>query len=428
MTDITWYEAAAYAEFAGKRLPTIFEWEKAARDGIYTSKEGVVLPWGLAATGQTDMLRANLNGQGPAPVNSFEFGLSPFGCYNMAGNVKEWCLNEMTGGYAAPGGSWQDQIYLFAQFAAFDGFYSSDALGFRCIKASGSAGDQSAIRIDVDKRTPTYKPVDERTFKGFLSHYKYDKSPIHADIIESRQTPDWTRQKLSFTGPRGDQVLAYLYLPLRAARPYQCLIYVPSSGMFLGETVVGQVQFVLAPHIKSGRAVLSVVLKGMTEREWGPEYLRPATNSVQFREEMVLHATELRMGIDYLETREEIDKSKLVYFGMSWGAGSRLGFAALDERFRAVVFLGGGIDERVKPTLPEADNINFAPFIKTPKLMVNGKYDEEHNWFTRGLPLYNLLKEPKKLVLLPGGHLPSAELRVPVINAWLDETLGPVKF
>ena len=59
---------------------------------------------------------------------------------------------------------------------------------------------------------------------------------------------------------------------------------------------------------------------------------------------------------------------------------------------------------------------------------MNGKYDEEHIWYTRGLPLYNLLREPKKLVLLEGGHLPSAELRVPAINAWLDETLGSVQF
>ena len=125
---------------------------------------------------------------------------------------------------------------------------------------------------------------------------------------------------------------------------------------------------------------------------------------------------------------EDIDINKLAYFGLSWGAGSRLGFAAIDERFRAVVFLGGGIDERVKPTLPEADNVNFAPYIKPPKLLVNGKYDEEHIWYTRGLPLFNLLRQPKKLVLLEGGHLPLAEQRVPVINAWLDETLGPVQF
>ncbi len=428
VTDVTWYEAAAYAEFAGKRLPTIFEWEKAARDGAYSHADGVALPWGFVASAQTTGRRANFSGQGPAPISSFEFGLSPYGCYNMAGNVKEWCLNELSGGYAATGGSWQDPIYLFAQFGAFDGFFSSGALGFRCAIGPKGAGEQGNVRINVDERTPVYTPVDEATFRGFLSLYRYDKRPPQARIVESKSTADWTRQKLSFTGPRSERLLAYLYLPLRAAKPYQCLVYVASSRVFFGETVSGEVEYVLAPHIKSGRAVMAVVLKGMTEREWGPEHVRPAPTSVQFREEMVLNATELRMGIDYLETRDDIDMNKLAYVGFSWGAGSRLGFAATDQRFRAVVFLGGGIDERVKPTLPEADNVNFAPYIKPRKLMVNGKYDEEHIWYTRGLPLYNLLREPKKVVLLEGGHLPAAELRVSVINAWLDKTLGPVEF
>ena len=141
--------------------------------------------------------------------------------------------------------------------------------------------------------------------------------------------------------------------------------------------------------------MLTVVLKGMTEREWEINHVRPNTNSVQYREEMVLHATELRMGIDYLETRVDIDMSKLAYVGLSWGAGSRVGFAAIDQRFKAVVLVGAGIDERVKPNLPEADNVNFAPYIKPPKLVVNGIYDEEHIWHSRGLPMYNLLSEPK---------------------------------
>lgn len=78
--------------------------------------------------------------------------------------------------------------------------------------------------------------------------------------------------------------------------------------------------------------------------------------------------------------------------------------------------------------LPEANPINFAPRIKPPKLLLNGKYDEASPYETEALPLYNLLCEPKRLALLDGGHVPPLEERVPVINKWLDETLGPVKF
>jgi serine/threonine protein kinase/formylglycine-generating enzyme required for sulfatase activity len=428
VSGITWYEAAAYSEYVGKRLPTVFEWEKAARDGIATGLS-TVLPWGLVQPGQSFDRRANLNGRGTVPVGEYEFGISPYGCFNMSGNVKEWCSNQITGGYITTGGSFQDPVYMFAQFGAFDGFYSSPTLGFRCARSSSdSGGSHGNFRIDVNKETPEYEAVDAKAFKSLLSHYNYDKKPVETKVIETVETEDWIREKRIFVGPGGEDVILYLYLPHRAARPYQCLFYVPGLGMFMGRSVPQGLEQTIGPQIKSGRAACTVVLKGATEREWEPDRIRPATSSVQFREEMVLHATEIRMGIDYLESREDIDMKKFAYVGRSWGAGSRLGFAAIDNRFRAVVFLGGGIDERVKPTLPEADNINFAPYISQPKLMVNGKHDEEHNWYTRGLPLFNLLSEPKELALLDGGHMPPVELRTPVINNWLDKILGPVRF
>jgi formylglycine-generating enzyme required for sulfatase activity/dienelactone hydrolase len=427
VTDITWYEASAYAAFAGKRLPTIFEWEKAARDSNLTHYEGFVMPWGLISADQSVVRRANLSGQGPAPTHSFEFGVSPYGCYNMAGNVKEWVQNEITGGYVATGGSWQDPSYLFSQYGAFEGFYSSGALGFRCA-ADLDSSDQGAFHIDVEERTPSYNPVDEQSFRSLLSHYSYDKRSIDSRVVEVVETPDWTREKLTFTGLHGDQVIAYIFRPRRASKPYQCLLFEPGGGVYYGINVAEHVEWVLASQIKSGRAVLAVVPKGATERDWGVGRVEPERSSVQYREEMVLHATEMRMGIDYLESRQDVDMLKLAYVGFSRGAGSNLILAAADDRFRAVVFIGGGIDDRLRPTLPEADPVNFAPYIPAPVLLVNGIYDEEHHWFTRGLPLFNLLPEPKELPLHEDGHLPSTELRSPVINAWLDKTLGPVSF
>ena len=152
-----------------------------------------------------------------------------------------------------------------------------------------------------------------------------------------------------------------------------------------------------------------------------------APNSVEFRDLMVWHATEMRRAMDYASTRAEIDSTRFAYFAKSLGAGSRLAFAAVDPRFRAIVLLGAGIDERIQPTLPEAANFNFAPYIRQPKLIVNGRQDEEHPWQTRGKPLWDLFREPKELLLVEGaGHLVPAEARTPRINAFLDRTLGPV--
>ena len=113
MTGVSWYEAAAYCASVGKRLPTLYEWEKAARDGAY-SHHGVIMPWGLmSAAVQTDR-RANFSGSSAMPVDTFRFGISSYGAYAMAGNAKEWLANPVGEGFAVAGGSWQDPAYLFA--------------------------------------------------------------------------------------------------------------------------------------------------------------------------------------------------------------------------------------------------------------------------------------------------------------------------
>lgn len=386
------------------------------------------MPWGLVDPRTSPASRANFSSSGTEPVHSYPFGTSPYGAYNMAGNVKEWLLNETSGGYLFTGGSWQDPMYVFAEFGAASGFFVSPAVGFRCARdVRRRAGTPDPMRIDLGLQTPTYRAVDEASFRRFLSYYDYDRRPLEAAIVERVETPDWTREKIRYVGVENDTVLSYLYLPKRTSRPFQCLINVPNGAAFSGMGAAEQAEFLLSPHIKAGRAVFTVVMKGMIEREWDPDRVFPDPASIRFRELMVHHATELRRGIDYLESRGDIDREKLAYLSFSWGAGSRLVFAAVDDRYRAVVLVGGGIDERLQPTRPEASNINFAPYIEAPTLLLNGRYDEEHPYYTRALPLWNLLTEPKDLVLVEGGHHPPPEARVPVINNWLDEILGPVE-
>ena len=120
---------------------------------------------------------------------------------------------------------------------------------------------------------------------------------------------------------------------------------------------------------------------------------------------------------------------RLAYIGVSWGAANRaLIFAAIENRYRSVIFMAGGISPSGRQKLPEVNPINFVPYIKPPKLLLNGRYDEAFALETRARPLYKLLREPKQFSLVDAGHVPPLEKRVPIINKWLDETLGSVKF
>jgi len=414
VTGVSWFEAAAYAEFAGKSLPTVYHWVVAASPQDSAS----IIP------------ASNFGGTGPASVGTYR-GMSWSGAFDMAGNVKEWISNEANPGQRfILGGAWNEPTFLFNNADARFPFERSANFGFRCAKyvatgATAKASDPVTLRArDYDRE----KPVSDQLFQVYKSLYSYDKTPLHAVVESTQLTEQWTLERIAYDAAYGNErITAYLFLPRKASPPFQTVVFFPGANAIRTRSsenspYLDNFDFIL----KSGRAVMFPLYKGTFERGDGTKNVWPNTSS-SYRDHVIAWSKDLGRSIDYLETRTDIDHGKLAYEGYSWGASMGSLLPAVEDRFRALILIGAGF--YLQRRLPEVDQLNFAPRVKVPVLMLNGRFDFIYPVASSQEPMFHLLgtpKEHKRHVLYDTGHdIPRNELIKETID-WLDRYLEPV--
>jgi cephalosporin-C deacetylase-like acetyl esterase len=412
---ISWYEAAAYAEFVGKSLPTIYHWNRAA--GPFSAS--LIVP------------ASNFGGSGVLPVGSKQ-DMSPWGNYDMAGNVKEWISTEAESGKRyLLGGAWDEPNYMFIDPDAQSPFLRASNIGFRCVKyiepdsvPKEAFAAMPSPRRDLSKE----KPVSDQIFQAYRGLFSYDKTPLNAMVTSVSSTDeDWKVEKITYSAAYGnEQAIAYLYLPTKAKPPYQTVLFFPGSNALLLRQFSMYPTASLDAIIRSGRAVLYPIYKGTYERGDGMESDVANTTST-WRDHVIIWAKDASRALDYVQTRPDLDHNKLAYYGYSWGAVMGGIIPALDPRIKVVILALGGLD--FHRSLAEVDTINFLPHVKQPVLMLNGHYDFFFPEESTQVPFYNLLgsrKDQKKRVLFETGHsVPRNELIKETLN-WLDLYLGPV--
>lgn len=411
VAGISWYEAAAYARFKGRSLPTVHHWRSAAVQSIHSQ----ILEW------------SNFSGKGPVRVGSLA-SLGSYGTYDMAGNVKEWCENGIDSKRYILGGGWNEPNYQYRGGDARSPFDRASNFGVRLIATPDPAAVPRAAHDPVTTLYRDYdkeKPVNDELFAAFRRSFAYDASDLAGKTESSSDTDAWHVERVSYSAAYGsERIPAYLFLPKNAKPPFQTVVYFPHSGGLVLDSFQQAEMAYLGFLVKSGRALLFPMYSGMYERR----SRTPLSGPNAFRENVIRQIQDVSRSVDYLHSRSDIAHDQLAYFGVSLGASRASLALAVDQRFKTAILWSGGLPTSANP--PEVDPLNFAPRVTTPVLMLNGRDDFTFPVATSQEPLFRLLGTPaadKGRGLYDGGHVFPFSRMIKDSLDWLDRYLGVPK-
>jgi dienelactone hydrolase len=414
VTGVSWYEAAAYARYAGRDLPTVYHWFRAAT------------PW------LSDWMipSSNMEGDGPMPVGANP-GISQFGIHDMAGNAREWAFNATGTDRFILGGGWSDSRYVFTVANGAPPFDRSPLNGIRLADYSGDADELHTARAPIPQTVRDFTgetPVPDEIFASFTRLYEYDSAPLDAVVHSADTTQVWIREYVTFDAAygRAERVGLYLYTPRDAEGPLQTIVYFPgSSALWLDAFDQYSTQHA-EMVVRSGRAFAFPVYQSTFNRDDDFVYRRQdETNS--YRDHVFHWARDLGRTVDYLETRPDIDSDRLGFLGYSWGGMLAPIMLVTEPRLDVAVLVVPGLSPL--PTQPEVDPFHFVTRATQPVLMLSGEYDMIHPLETSARPMFSLWNaDPaqKHHVVVDGAHFVPQPAVTRETVAWLDRFLGPV--
>ncbi|MCH7830493.1 MAG: SUMF1/EgtB/PvdO family nonheme iron enzyme [Proteobacteria bacterium] len=413
VAGISWYEAAAFARFSKRELPTIHHWRRAFAMGM--------LAWQLPAS--------NLDRDAISAVGEYP-GIGWTGTFDMAGNVREWCQN-LAGDdqRVIVGGAFNDALYVVEEGISIadrrDAMDRSRTNGFRLVSTNEETTAMvAAAKPVVDAEIPRLAdPVSDEVFAARLSDFDYDPGPLHAVVEKTTEYRHWTRQRITLDSPlSGERLTVYLYLPEREASRYQTILFWPgSSPLYLDS--IDQVGMALDFALRNGRAVAYPIMKGMFERRVTPA---PDWRTHSGRNLAIEEVREFRRMIDYLETRPDIETDSFSYYGYSWGGRMGAIVLAVEPRIKVGILNQAGIN-----ALDHADInvVHYLPHVQVPVLQFSGLYDTDFRYESSSKPFFDRLgtdAADKKHVVEPTGHFVPARIVKGETLGWLDKYLGVV--
>lgn len=338
------------------------------------------------------------------------------------------------------GGAWSDRPYSFTNRLSLPPFDRSSINGFRTVKYLND-GEVAESLLAERSFDPTdhrsWEPVSDELFEVLAGQFAYDRGPLNETIEWADDSGrDAVHQKITFdAGYDGERTPLHLFLPKRSTPPYKTVVFFPTAYPFMRDgnsdtdlfAFPGPEQFV----VKSGMALAFPVWDGSYERRrpiGGPGGLQGAERERAHRTRMAHHRQDLGRTLDYLETRADIDVESFAYLGFSAGGSFAVPLLALEDRFRAAIFVTGG--SMAWGGVRDLHPLHYAPRVTLPVLFLAGRYDYVFPVQTSQHPLFDLLGTPephKRHVTLDGGHWPLPQSQwIPEALEWLEQYLGPV--
>lgn len=423
VTGVSWYEAAAYCQSLGKRLPTVFHWQWISGH--------------MAQMGADITAVSNHNTGALSPVGSYD-GAGPWGTFDTAGNAKEWMWNGWAGQRYLLGGSYDTPSYFFNHAETLDPLDREPRNGFRCaLYSEDPVGEAWAPLEFMTRDYLSETPVGDEVFEIYKTRFDYDRDIPFDESIDEIDTSDnlWSVEKVSINTAYGERMQVVLFMPKGIEQPYQPVLFWPGSNAATTGSVDEGIPSEMGWNhfdfiMRSGRAVVWPIYDNTYSRGGGEtdSWLAVTwpTGTNEYVERLVRWVKDLRRAVDYIETRPEFDTSRIGFYGTSWGGRMAAIVPAVEDRITVAIAYAGGLPA-ANPR-PEVDPFNYVTRVTIPVLMLNGTHDAVEDYERAQIPMYRLLGSPaedKDHRTFPTGHAMPRNDVIQVAVDWLDKYMGP---